>query len=555
MKTIRNYHTGVYIAVIFFLFTGGIAFGQNDNNCSDYIRAWGIVKYLVPYSENDLPNLDSAFLHDINKLIHKNTKYHLNIYIKKLFEYSKSKSFSTGNQINNSIDFTYNDSLIRWITNNSRLNLINKRTLTSLIQQKREDNTPFVNNGSENANVNFTNEKRYLLPFPSVEIRMLALARYWNAINYFYPHKIIIPVDWDEVLESFQDKLINCKSESEYDLTILHLATLIEDSHGVVHSLGLEKYYGYYRLPIKVSYFDEKIFITKIQNGLVDNPFRFGDILLEINNQSFEEFFKKDSANIWGSNLKRKKNLCADHFLMSKKDTINLIKIKRNDSIILIKSSSLSLATIKETDLIHYRPIPEYQIGENYIYLNLNNLDSTKFEKLVTSSKKPNIIIDLREYPSNFSSQIVSLFTPTIVPFAIYKYPKISLPGRLSESNILTISPRGWTSPVLYEHIILMVDYTTISRGEFISMAFQSLPNVLTVGDKTAGADGDISKMLLPGNISTQFTGLEILYPNGQKTQKIGIKIDVNFQKKGGLISAGKDEELLYILNSILPGL
>lgn len=97
-----------------------------------------------------------------------------------------------------------------------------------------------------------------------------------------------------------------------------------------------------------------------------------------------------------------------------------------------------------------------------------------------------------------------------------------------------------------------MVNCSTVSRGEFLCMAFQALPNVLTVGDHTAGADGNITKVLLPGNISTAYTGLNILYPDGSATQQKGVKIDIFFKSTGAGIAACRDEELDFILEKIL---
>ena len=57
-------------------------------------------------------------------------------------------------------------------------------------------------------------------------------------------------------------------------------------------------------------------------------------------------------------------------------------------------------------------------------------------------------------------------------------------------------------------------------------MCLQTSPNVTTIGSMTAGTDGNVSYVILPGDIYTYFTGIGIEYPDGTPTQRVGIKID-----------------------------
>ncbi len=75
-------------------------------------------------------------------------------------------------------------------------------------------------------------------------------------------------------------------------------------------------------------------------------------------------------------------------------------------------------------------------------------------------------------------------------------------------------------------------------------MAFQSAPNVTVIGDTTAGADGNVSPINLPGGVFTYFSGIGIYYPDGEDTQRRGVKIDVPVKPTIKAIKEGKDELL-----------
>lgn len=75
-------------------------------------------------------------------------------------------------------------------------------------------------------------------------------------------------------------------------------------------------------------------------------------------------------------------------------------------------------------------------------------------------------------------------------------------------------------------------------------MAFRTAPNAKVFGSTTAGADGNVSDIKLPGNISTMISGIGIYYPDGRETQRIGIVPDVEVKPTIDGIKNNKDEVL-----------
>ncbi len=525
---------------------------ENKNFCAEYIKIWGIVKYYTPYESNIIPKLDSVFLGGIKAILCFNERTTFNKSVKELMKYSNRSLKSKPIYETNPEKTKYTDSLNGWIKTDKNLTNLNRKKLIQISRVVRDTISIFIKNNNDNFCAEFTNEKRYITLYPPVEVRLLALARYWNAINFFFPYKSQISVNWDSTLNDFSNELISCDSELNFHMTILKLCTLIRDGHGSVSSYPIEKYYGYYQLPFMVNYVNDQIIITKIHKSAMNSGIKFGDAILKINNKSFQEFYLKDSILIWGSNSKRKKNISANNFIKSRNEQINEVQIKRNDSIININFKSISTLSVIKSELFEYVSKPNFSVGDNYIYIDLNQIDSMDFEKLIRLHNKPYIIIDIRAYPNWVLNQIDELFSSHKTPFASYYRADLSCPGRFNSPTTVYLNPVESDNKVHYKKMILMVNYSTISRGEFLTMAFQALPNVLTFGDNTAGADGNIAQILLPGNISTNFSGLGIVYPDGQKTQQYGVKIDSFYKNTGLGIARGYDEELNFIIKSII---
>jgi C-terminal processing protease CtpA/Prc len=91
-----------------------------------------------------------------------------------------------------------------------------------------------------------------------------------------------------------------------------------------------------------------------------------------------------------------------------------------------------------------------------------------------------------------------------------------------------------------------------MSQAEYTSMAFRVAPDATVLGEATAGADGDVSPVFLPGGVSTMISGIGVFYPDKRQTQRIGIV--PNFEVKPTIagVRSAKDELLQEALRQIL---
>jgi len=158
-------------------------------------------------------------------------------------------------------------------------------------------------------------------------------------------------------------------------------------------------------------------------------------------------------------------------------------------------------------------------------------------ERLTSTSP----FIDMRCYPSEF---MPFTFVPYIkkgsAPFVKFTSGSIQNPGTFSLGE--TLANRGAND---YKgKVVVIINEQTQSQAKYTTMAFQSSPNVTVIGSTTAGADGNVSSILLLGGISTMISGINVLYPDGTETQRKGVKIDVPLKPKVGrdeLLEKGKE--------------
>jgi C-terminal processing protease CtpA/Prc len=92
--------------------------------------------------------------------------------------------------------------------------------------------------------------------------------------------------------------------------------------------------------------------------------------------------------------------------------------------------------------------------------------------------------------------------------------------------------------------IVIIVNEESQSQAEYTTMAFSTAPNVTVIGSTTAGADGNISPIILPGYIYTYISGIGVYYPDGRETQRVGIVPDIEVKPTIQGIREGRDELL-----------
>lgn len=102
--------------------------------------------------------------------------------------------------------------------------------------------------------------------------------------------------------------------------------------------------------------------------------------------------------------------------------------------------------------------------------------------------------------------------------------------------------------------VVVLVNYITGSDAEFTAMAFRAAGATI-VGSQTAGADGNVSKVPLPGGLFTRISGVGVFYPNEKPTQRAGIVPDVVVKPTIADIREGRDPVLAKAIRLIVgPG-
>ena len=117
--------------------------------------------------------------------------------------------------------------------------------------------------------------------YPDRSMRLLALFRYWNTIEYFYPHKGLIN-DWNGVLKKYIVTFLQAKDLAQYHLAVSELIHELPDSHSFLVP-GRTQYVA----PFRIDYIDGRYLVGECNDSAAKRwDFQLGDEIIAINGKS-----------------------------------------------------------------------------------------------------------------------------------------------------------------------------------------------------------------------------------------------------------------------------
>lgn len=506
---------------------------------------WGYLKYYHPAVQKGLYNWDAELFRIIRKLCKtENSK----VREKLLVDWIKGLGDT---EINNNVIDEKNIKLspdLDWITTSGfSADLFN--ALEQLKHAKRENEGFYINFVENVGNPIFTNEHELNIEYPDAGYRLLALYRYWNIIQYFYPNRNLIGIDWKKILEQNISNVVNAKNAEAYALAILEVITQLNDSHAdLVSTFGqLNGFRGIRSASPIISFVENKPIVTGFYNDSLKSisPLRIGDEIVSVNDKMVTKIIKERWNKSPASNNPGKLKKIAEDLLKCSKQKIAVSFIRENE---VIKDS---IATYSEGEIRKYFAFDQpmdtcfRMLRDSIAYVYIGKLKSASAMNIYNAIKHAKgLIIDFRCYPSDYNSPYVLASFLCTKPISFYNYSIGSAvsPGLFVLQKGLEF---GYANPDPYKgKVVVLVNEKTISASEFATLLFAAMDNVTIIGSTTAGADGNISRIPLPGGLITNISGIGIFYPNGDDTQRVGINIDIKVEPTIEGIRNGKDEVL-----------
>ncbi|TJZ63325.1 peptidase S41 [Sphingobacterium olei] len=398
-------------------------------------------------------------------------------------------------------------------------------------------------------NPDFKNENPYTATsYPDDGFRLLSLFRYWNIINYFFPYRHLTDKNWDTTLREYLPLFVQAKDELAYELAVLQIIAEVNDTHAGLGQ-GADKiatWKGTYYPTFQTRFIEDKLTVTDFYYPELQEStgLAVGDVIHSIDGKKTDDIIAERTPYYPASNKPvQLRNMTYD-LLRSNKESIEIeftsaSGLKQTKTLALYSSESL-----RTFNWINPKPPESFKmLDDNIGYITLQTIKDDDIPLIKENFKDAKgIIIDIRNYPSaNVPFSLGSYFVSSPTAFVKFTGSSVSNPGEFVFRKGVDITPgdKNYAGPV-----VVIVNEISQSAAEYAAMSLRAGQNTTVIGSTTAGADGNVSTIHLPGGLQTKISGIGIYYPDGKETQRVGIIPDIEVKPTIEGIRSGKDELL-----------
>ena len=393
---------------------------------------------------------------------------------------------------------------------------------------------------------------------PSIEYRLLAAFRFWNAINYFYPYKALMGEDWNAVLLSAIPNFEQAGDSLQYGLAVAALVSKIHDSHGFVRTPGLIPYFGRTSPGLKVRYVEGKAVVTEVatDSAALASGIKVGDVISRVDGEPADRRRARFTPYIAYSTPQALDDAMAQRFLLGPDSSTAVLGVVGADGHEREAKLPRRLSYFQAMRWTRTGPIWKVLPG-NIGYVDLERLTVAQVDSMFDALKDTKaIIFDNRSYPQGTAWPIAPRLTDRDdVAAARFQRPLVMSPDS-SEWNTHSFIQRlpRTTKPRYRGKTVMLVDERTISQAEHTGLFFEAANGTKFVGSPTMGANGDVTVVVLPGGAVANFTGHDVRHADGRQLQRVGLQPDVLVRPTIAGIRAGKDEVLDRAIRFVQTG-
>ncbi|WNG45420.1 peptidase S41 [Archangium minus] len=190
-------------------------------------------------------------------------------------------------------------------------------------------------------------------------------------------------------------------------------------------------------------------------------------------------------------------------------------------------------------------------------YINLSDRVLTSLEAfnqaLAEANDARGLVLDMRGYPGISHYEVAQRLIPTNFLSPIFRVPRWAGPDAFDVyESVYPFEPLS--EPSYAGPIVLLTGPGAVSAAENFSMMLTGAHRVTVVGRRSAGTNGNVTRLVLPGLMQVMFTGMEVLFPDGSRFHGVGIVPDIEVAPTAADLAENRDPELLRAIQFLSTG-
>lgn len=373
----------------------------------------------------------------------------------------------------------------------------------------------------------------------------------WNVFQHFYPYFNVVDVDWDQVLTRTLQRAASDSSGEDFLQTLRWMVAQLDDGHGRVHHPS-EETVG---LPFRAGWIEDEVVVTAVRDlseTEAEPCMRRGDIVVSAEGTPAEDVLDNAKRYISGSpQWKTYRALTA--FGRGAPGAHADLVLERDGRQIECEAPRNPEHANRPWQA-QSRPDAIEEVESDIYYVDLTRTDMDTIQGRIDEfAVARGMVFDMRGYPQGGNQRILQHLSQQTLRSARWQVPQFIYPD---QEHVASYDTTGrWTMPPLTPsftgEIGFLTDERAISYAESIMGIVEHYELGEIVGRPTAGANGNINPLSLPGGYRVMWTGMRVVKHDGSPHHIVGIEPTVPVERTIEGVSEGRDEDLEKALDVI----
>lgn len=403
-------------------------------------------------------------------------------------------------------------------------------------------------------------DRRYQEPsLPDLGLRRLAVIRMWSVMDAFFPYRALMDQPWNDALPEFLERIEGVKTDRDYARTIAEMAARLQDNHVRVSGGASWKVHGEAALPLSLTMVEGKVVVAVLPDAGQARPLQLWDEVLEIDGEPVSQAIDRLAPTVASANPWTRDQVVLGSAL-GRGDEGSLARVKFKDA-----SGRESEATLRRSGDLYMPWFPSRSgnvirvLPGDIGYADLARLTRAQVDELfdrVQATKA--LILDMRGYPNGTAWAIAPRLNVKGAHLGALISPNLRIGGysQLEQMRAVSVQPlpAGDGKPLYKGKVLMLINEQTISQAEHSGLMFEVACDLTYVGSPSAGSNGDVSNLVLPGGLRVSFTGQSIRHADGRELQRVGLQPQVPVVPTLEGLRAGRDEVLERAIQHVESG-
>jgi C-terminal processing protease CtpA/Prc len=326
----------------------------------------------------------------------------------------------------------------------------------------------------------------------------------------------------------------------------------------LVNAEALEEHLGLFAPPLLVAQVEGQAVVAHVHDDGAAGGIKVGDVILAVDGVAIPER-RKALQRLFAASTPQAMSEILDRVeLRGPKGSTARLSVRDGSGKELEVAVVRSRAHGEGLRLPAFRTTPA-KVGvlpSGYGYIDLERLELAEVDAALDAVMgTPALILDMRGYPNGtamaLAPRLVKAAPPRPIVGARFRPPFWDGammpvdPNAPSFFQLFFDQHLAPTAKARYQgKVVMLIDASAISQAEHMCLHVGAATDVTFIGSPTNGANGDITTMVLPGNLVVSFTGQEVRFADGRQLQRLGVQPHITVLPTVAGVRAGRDEVL-----------